>query len=55
VAAALRSSLRDYKADSKRTSTVTLTTGGNIQEKTAGSPTTLDGIPVPPSGGDRTR
>jgi hypothetical protein len=55
VAAALRASLRDYKSDSKRTTTVTLTTGGSIQQKTAGSSTTLDGIPIPPAVADRPR
>jgi hypothetical protein len=52
VAAALRASLRDYKPDAKRTSTVTLSTSGSIQAQSAGPSTTLDGIPMTQQAGD---
>jgi len=53
VAAALRASLRDYKPDASRTASVTLTTGGTVQTKTSGAPTTLDGVPVEQAPGNR--
>ncbi len=46
VAAALRSALQIYKSDAHQTSTVTLTTGGAIQSRSASAPTALDGVPI---------
>jgi len=55
VAAALRASLAQYRAEPGRTSTVTLTTAGAVKTQGATTATALDGIPTEPASGGSVR